>query len=213
MNVGQPISSVVPTLHGRVLAVLANTTRPLSQTAVAELVKPRASRPGVRKVLEQLVVGGVVLREEQRPVVLYSLNREHLASGAILSLVRMREALVERLQSAFRSWQPEPVAALLFGSAARGDGDAESDIDLLIIRPRLSAAEETRWVAQLGELESHAFMWTGNEINIVDFDAQDVARLWRHRDRFLPLIAEEGIQLAGVRLDLLASTQPLKARS
>jgi hypothetical protein len=32
-------------------------------------------------------------------------------------------------------WKPKPLYACVFGSAARGDGDADSDVDLLLVHP------------------------------------------------------------------------------
>ncbi len=59
MNVADPIVSVVPSLHGPVLAVLARTSAPLRQADVYRLAAA-GSYSGVRKVLLQLIEHGVV---------------------------------------------------------------------------------------------------------------------------------------------------------
>ena len=40
---------------------------------------------------------------------------------------------MERLRETIRGWRPRPVYACVFGSAARGDGGPDSDIDLLVV--------------------------------------------------------------------------------
>lgn len=47
----------------------------------------------------------------------------------------MRSDLLSRLRAALSGWSPRAVHASLFGSAARGDGDAGSDIDIFVVRP------------------------------------------------------------------------------
>jgi predicted nucleotidyltransferase len=52
---------------------------------------------------------------------------------AIEMMAAARSSLLERMRKAADAWTPPPLLAGLYGSAARGDGDEDSDIDLLVI--------------------------------------------------------------------------------
>ncbi len=58
------------------------------------------------------------------------------------------ETRVEEVVNALIAYEPEKI--ILFGSAARGDGDEQSDIDLLIVKET-----ETRFVRRAIEAESY----------------------------------------------------------
>ena len=64
---------------------------------------------------------------------LYLLNRDHVAAEAIVALTRLRTPIIERITDALSHWSPEPVHASLFGSFARGEATATSDIDILVV--------------------------------------------------------------------------------
>jgi predicted nucleotidyltransferase len=83
----------------------------------------------------------------------------------------------------------------VFGSAARGDGDASSDIDLLLVAPRDADAEG--WTAQIDDLRLRVERWTGNHCQVFDIDE---ARLREHLDARDPLVdawLRDGIVVAG----------------
>ncbi|MHB8188144.1 MAG: nucleotidyltransferase domain-containing protein [Dermatophilaceae bacterium] len=65
---------------------------------------------------------------------MFTFNRDHLAAGPVVELAQLASTLVERLKGLIRSWQVQPQHAYLFGSAARQDGDASSDVDILRAR-------------------------------------------------------------------------------
>ena len=124
--------------------------------------------------------------EEAGSAYLYTLNRDHLAAPAIEVLARIRSELERRLRSLIASWSVAPVNVSMFGSAARGDGDTRSDIDILVVRPRGVAAGDPRWSAQLQELSDQVYGWTGNRVGLSEVSQEDVRRLRRE-----PVIVDE----------------------
>jgi len=75
-----PFSTVCPGARGGVLTVLAHTEKPLTGRTVASLAQPRASLRTIQIALNDLVLNGVVLREQVGRAHLYTLNRDHLTT-------------------------------------------------------------------------------------------------------------------------------------
>lgn len=197
MEFPEPMSSVVPGLHGRVLAVLTRTERPLTGRAVAALLRSPASPSGVQKVLDDLVSKGVVIAEPAGRARLYTLNRDHVAYEAIDQLARLRELLLDRIKTEAKSWTVPAKAIWLFGSTARGQGGPDSDLDLLIVRPDKVADSDPRWLEQLETLSAHASLWSGNSCEVVEYSEQEVSDLVRHGERLVGELRQDAVPITG----------------
>jgi predicted nucleotidyltransferase len=197
MDVAFPHSTVSPTLEGDALVVLAGTTRPLTGREVARLAR-RGTQPAVAAALNRLVHQGLVHREEIGGSFLHTLNRDHLAAPAALVLAGLRTELLERLRAAVGEWEVQPVSAALFGSAARGDGDADSDIDLLVVRPAQVDEEDERWRTQMVRLAEDVHAWTGNHAGLIEVADQDLPGLLDARPPVLDSLRTDAIPLTGV---------------
>ena len=136
MDVGNPISSVIPSLDGAVLGALAGTAAPMNLSRVHE-VGGRGSLSGVRRVLVRLVGTGVVLEVPGG----YLLNREHVAARAVEGLAHLWGDVFDRIRTHVGEWPESPRLVGVFGSAARRDGGDDSDIDLLVVSDAIEAAE------------------------------------------------------------------------
>ncbi len=196
MDVSRPHGVISHPLDSTVLRVLVGTTQALTGRQVARLAG-EGSQQGIWKALNRLVDQGVVEREEAGSSSLYTFNRDHLAAPGIELLVGLRGALLERLRQTFGNWAIRPVHASLFGSAARGDGDAASDIDLFIVRPKGVDAEDETWRDQLDKLADAVRRWTGNNAGIAELPEAELARLRRRRPPLLSELDADAITLAG----------------
>lgn len=186
MDVSHPIDAVVPTLDGPVLEVLAGATAPMTLTQIATLTQ-RGSASGVRRVLLRLVHSGVVHALPGG----YALNRDHLAAPAVLALASMRTELNTRLSRLVGAWDPPPALVGIFGSYARRDGDADSDIDVLLI-DRARNAE-----ARAGELSSHVRTLTGNNCHVVVVTPSQLRRMQRAGERIVTEWTRDLVVVAG----------------
>lgn len=129
----------------RILRRLAETTtdaraRALSGNALAREVK--MSPNTVHRALKELADAGVVDLVEGPAV-----HRVRLAEGTALSeslkeLFGREAALDREVLDALRAAVPDDVLAVLFGSFARGDATAGSDVDLLIVASSYERAAE-----------------------------------------------------------------------
>ena len=199
MDVARPYSAVSPTVEGDVLVALAGTTKPLTGRQVAQLVR-RGSQKGVSVALDRLVKHGLVLREEAGRAYLHRLNRDHVAAAAVEALAAMRSEFLGRLRERIGQWVVAPSHASLFGSAARADGDTDSDIDLLVVRPDAVDEDDQVWREQLEGLAEAVHTWTGNHAGIVELSQREFAALPTHRPPILDDLQTDGIDLAGEKL-------------
>lgn len=215
MDLAAPYRAVVPSLDGPVLRVLASTTRPLSGLEVHRLAAAGSSS-GVRKVLGRLVAQGLATVFEAGPSLLYTANREHLAWPAVQSLMTMRQRLFESMAMDVGGWQVQPVLVGVFGSAARGDGRASSDVDLLVVRPDDvgdvlalgTGGQAGEWASQVQSLRDGVHQLTGNRAHVVEFSAEDFASTLRSGEPIVEHWRRDLVRLAGPSPWPLATVEP-----
>jgi predicted nucleotidyltransferase len=197
VDISNPMSCVVPSAHGPVLAVLAGTTTPLTGRTIAELSHPRVSQPRVARILRDLTAAGLVHRTPAGSSSLFVLNREHLAAGAVESLTTLRQQLWTRIAEHARAWSHPPLAVVAFGSAARGDGDTASDIDLLVVRPSTASDDDSAWQEDVTDLAARVGIWTGNPCEVLDRSEDELVTMATHGERLLTEIRRDGRAIVG----------------
>jgi predicted nucleotidyltransferase len=197
VDVARPYAAIAPGIEGEVLVVLAGTTASLTGRQTARLVR-RGTSPSVSAALDRLVAQGLVRRQHAGRAYLHTLNRDHVAAPAVELLAGVRAELLRRLRDALEHWRPAPMHASMFGSAARADGDIDSDIDLLIVRPADVDEDDAAWRNQLEALSDAVYAWTGNDASVVELGEADVARLRRNPPPILADLRTDGIDLAGL---------------
>ena len=202
MDLSRPYAAISPTLDPGVLTVLAGTTKPLTGREIARLVG-RSSHSGVIAALERLVDQGVVDREEAGRAFLFTLNREHVAASAIELLADLREELLHRIRDAVDRWVVKAIHLSLFGSAARGDGGTDSDIDLFVIRTNAIEPQEPVWREQVDLLAWHVERWTGNPARIVEVEDRDLSLLRKQRPPVVNELLNDAITLVGSDVSVL----------
>jgi len=196
MNLSRPWALIRSPIDMEVVLVLRGTTRPLTGREVARLVRT-GSQPAVNAYLRRLAEEGLVHAEEAGNAYLYTLNREHLAAPALEQLADIRSELERRLRTEIAEWEIAPAHASIFGSAARGDGDNSSDIDVFLVRLRGVPEDDPGWRAQLDRLSEHVHAWTGNHVGLSEVSATDVRRLRRERPPVVEELRADAINLAG----------------
>jgi len=166
VDVSSPISTIIPSLDGPVLACLAATTAPLGLAQIHRQVG-HSSKSGVRQVLLRLKNNGIISEIPGG----FVLNRLHITAQAVEILADLHGELNRRIRSAVNTWKSEVLLVGLFGSAARRDGNSSSDIDILIV-------SDSRDLKELADqLASQVTVWTGNPAQIVAINRKDLKRL------------------------------------
>lgn len=195
MDLSDPVTSVAPGIHSRILVSLWRSAEPLSGRAVARLVAGYGARQTVEKALDELVRQGVVRRAEVPPAALYTLNREHVAAEVLPVLAELRDHLWQRVRAGIRDWRSPPSGAYLFGSAARGEGGMNSDIDVLVVYATSRAADAGE--DEQSELAESIARWSGNRAQIVTMTLAEVARAAAGGERLVADIERDAIPLVG----------------
>nr|WP_246391332.1 nucleotidyltransferase domain-containing protein [Nocardioides soli] len=89
------------------------------------------------------------------------------------------------------TWEQPPKQTTLFGSAARGDGDAASDIDILIVHRDDSAPTDP----DIEALRSSVARWTGNHAQLVVVSESAWTRMTKDGDPLVDSIRRDGLDL------------------
>lgn len=196
VDLSRPWALIRSPIDMEVVRVICRTTRPMTGREVARLVRA-GSQPSVNTSLRRLAAEGVVDAEEAGSAYLYRFNRDHLAAPALEQLAGIRTELERRLRVEIAGWTVAPAHASIFGSAARGDGDTASDIDVFVVRPARVGEDDARWRAQLARLSERVYAWTGNHVGVSEVSATDVRRLRRDRPPVVAELRADAIDLAG----------------
>jgi hypothetical protein len=191
----RPVEALIPDAHGRVLGVLARTTEEMSLTTLADL--SGVSLAHTARIVPRLVDLGVLERREVPPAVLVRLARENLAARCIVELAGLRQDLLDELSASARLIEPTAASVILFGSFARGDDDADSDIDVLLVRPAATDADDPAWLDSVASWEAHVTRRSGNPVNRLEVGEDEAAKLVRSRRPLWRSIREEGLTLRG----------------
>jgi DNA-binding transcriptional ArsR family regulator len=200
VDVGRPAGIAMPPGTEAVVRALAGTDAALGVREVARVAGVSANRAS--QVLAALAEHGLVLVEEHGSGRLCRLNRAHLASDALIALVELRGRMLEFLRSEVRSWSRRAVHASLFGSAARGDGDTRSDLDLLVIRPD-DSGDDDAWDDQLFASGERIFAATGNRAAWFVTTQADLCRAIAAGEPIIGEWRRDAVHLAGRRIDAL----------
>ena len=175
--------------------MLAGTTAPLNLSSVHKLAA-RGSLSGVRRVLVRLVATGIV-RDVPGG---YVLNRDHVAVPALESLAHLWGEVFDRIRRHVAEWPHAPQLVGVYGSAARRDGDEDSDIDLLAVSDATNASEEA------AELAAQVERWTGNATRVTTVGSKDLRRMRRAREAILAEWEHDLIVITGSRDALKAAS-------
>lgn len=163
---------------------------------VRELARLTGTTPGtLHKELARLAEVGLLLREKQGNQVRYQANRACPVFPELAGLFRKTCGLVDVVAEALRCLHPVPELALIFGSLARGDENAGSDVDLLLIGEcSFGAAVKALHPAQ---------ETLQREINPVLYTATEFARRIGHKESFvLNILANPTLFVIGTPHDL-----------
>ena len=200
MDYAGPVEALLPGVQGKVLGVLARNDTELSMRAVARLAGVSPQQSSV--VLGHLVDLGIVERRDVPPVALVRLSPDNLAAQTVAALANLRQTVLDRLTDLAASICPAPASLTVFGSFARGHARADSDLDVLAVRPAALPGDDDRWTDTLGAWSDQARRIVGNPLNLIEVSADELPGLLsRPAPSLWSEIATEGLVLHGAPIN------------
>ena len=192
-----PLSSVFSGQVGvRVSRVMFLHGGPLTIRELA--TRTGATRKSVYASIGSLVDLGVVHRIGSAQAGLFQIVADHPLSACLAGLFRAEDARVQQAYRAIREAAeealPKPMAAWLYGSAARGEDTASSDLDLAV------CADENDVEAAV-EAMREALRPVGEHLSIrfslVGLSPLDIVRMARDGDPFWKGLAQDARAMYG----------------
>lgn len=205
MDFVRPIEAVVPGVQGRVLAVLAETSTELNLRTIAQLAG--ISQAQASRLLPDLVALGVVERREIPPSSLFRLVPEHVASQALLALARSTDTVLDEMGRLVEGLPRPPVSVIVFGSFARREADADSDIDVAVVRPTAVDEDDDAWSASLEAWRRDVRRLTGNPVEVLEVSANEAAARLGGRSQVWSDIRRDGRVVYGLCTDELRAVR------
>lgn len=170
------------TYRQRILSELL--LHPESSYHVRELARVTDTAAGtLHKELTRLAEAGLLLREEQGNQVRYRANRQCPVFSELAGLFRKTTGLAGVLANALQPLAHNIETALVFGSVARGEETASSDIDLLIVGD-VGFAEAVKALHPAQAVLSR-------EINPVIYSSAEIQQRIKSKDHFIRQILKQ----------------------
>jgi predicted nucleotidyltransferase len=184
MNFGEPFGGLMPGARGAVLAALLRTGAPLTGRRIHALVDGH-SLGAVQQALRSLEQIGLITTETIGRAGVHRVNESHDAIAPLRSLA----SPIEMLTRVVRDTASAVETVIVFGSVARGEARADSDIDLVVIAP------ET-WEGR-AHLQQQVHERLGNDCDVLHLTRQDFARAPEDREPVVAEILRDGLALVG----------------
>jgi len=185
MDFGEPFGGLMLGARGAVLAVLLRTGAPLTGRRVHALVADRHSLGAVQQALRDLDRLGLITTEAVGRAGVHRVNEAHAAIAPLRALASPIEMLTRVVEGAVRDVD----VVIVFGSVARGDAHADSDVDLAVIAPE-------GWDGR-AELQQQVQERLGNDCDVLHLTADHFKLAPEDREPVVPEILREGIALIG----------------
>lgn len=178
------------------MRVLHGVRVPLNASQIA--ARTRLSQPAVAAVLRDLSDMGLVESTPAGRAWVHTLIRDNVYVQRMVSPVfaaeeTIPEELVAEVADLFGG---DAVSAVLFGSYARGDQDAASDIDLVLVG--LDATAKAALVEAMGIEESGLRRRYGARVSALVYDLDEASELWRRSPALQADLEADGVVACGL---------------
>lgn len=205
MDFVRPIEAIVTGAQGRVLAVLAETTGELNLRTIAQLAG--VSQAQASRVLPGLVELGIVERREVPPASLFRLVPEHVGARCLLHLARSFDFVLGEVGRLASMLPRPPLSVIVFGSFARREARADSDIDLVVVRPPDLDEDDDAWAESIEGWRRDVRRLTGNQVEVLEVSDHEAASRLCGPSQVWADIRDDGRVVHGLSLDRLRTVR------
>lgn len=150
----------------------------------------------VQKELDQLTRAGVLTRERRGNQVYFRVNQDAPVFAELSGLVAKTFGIAELMRAALAPLRDLIESAFIYGSVARGEHHASSDIDVFLVGDIL--------LSQLALPLSEAETKLGRQVSTTILDRKEFASRLKKRDHFVSKV------LAGPKVFLIGDEVHLK---
>ena len=171
MDHSRPIPSLIPGARGAVLDVLTRVQRGMTIRQLAD--RAGVSHPQAARHVAHLERLGIVRREHVGRSHVITLT-DTLTVDLLRRVTGLRQAVLRAITDTASMIEPRPVSMVVFGSFARGDDDAESDIDVLVVDDKDDGALDAvlaRWCQDVTRLTGNSV--TEIVVRLAELDIMD----------------------------------------
>jgi len=180
-----------------VLRVLARVSVPLSIRQIS--AQAGLTHSSAAEALNGLVALGVVAAATAGRSRVHWLERRNLwVRGVVLPAFAAEESMADRVIGELRAAVPDEVtSAVIFGSFARGEMTAESDIDLLVVTDDRRTLDAVLEALDASTQELRAAI--GAPMSVVGYTLAEARALVGRGDSAMDGVLREGITLRGIQ--------------
>lgn len=190
MRTQATLDALFPTVRAGVLS--ATLLQPERWWFMTELARHLGVRPSsLQRELDSLVVSGFLVRRQDGRRIYFKANADSPLFPELKGLMEKTSGIVPTLRPALRKFEDKIELALIYGSVARGEENAGSDIDLMVV----GTLKQIDLVPLLRNLEAQF----RREVNVTLFSSEEFHRKLSEGDHFLQTV-------------LKGKTIPLKGR-
>jgi predicted nucleotidyltransferase len=170
------LDAIFPTVRASVLS--ATLLHPNHWWFMTELARHLEVTPSsLQRELGSLVASGFLLRRQDGRRVYFKANTESPLFPELRGLVEKTAGIIPELKAAIEKFGGRIELALLYGSIARGEEHAGSDIDLMVV----GTLEQIDLLPVLRKLENRFC----REVNVTLFSPEEFRRKLLSADHFL----------------------------
>lgn len=199
------LDSLFPEVRQGILA--AALTRPDKWWYLSELADFIRTRPSsLQRELSALVKSGILEQRRDGRRVYFRAETRSPVFADLRGVLEKTAGLVPTLQNLFRPFAAEISVAFIYGSVARKEEHATSDVDLMVIG--------SVGLAELSSGLRNAEKQLGREINITNYSVHEFRGKIHRHDHFLTQVLKSGIQFViGEHNDLEAIARPKRRQA
>jgi len=160
----------------------------------------------VQKELADLTAAGLVTREPKGNQVWFRANPASPVFAELKAIIAKTSGIADIVRAALLPFEKRIEAAFIYGSVARGEHDAASDIDLLVVGP-VSPSRLAPIQLQLGDR-------LGRPVRSVVYSADELREHARQREHFVAsVLSQPKIWLVGSEHNLEGLIEPRTRQS
>lgn len=200
MDLRHPEYSILGANRARVLHRLFVLGESASGRYIHELSGNKALQT-TQQILDELVSIGMVRVRRVGAANAYRANRDHILWGPVEAILatraRLESSITEILEAAFGE---RLSGAMLYGSVARGDATAESDIDILAVWDE--EVEDDLEAIIVADASDRIARLSGNPAQIIALTRSELDALVEADDPLVQSLRREGRRIAGAELSL-----------